>query len=53
MGKAGAGKVIHDTDGQKKFESAEHALKHGYIDEIVAPEDTRSRIIDILASVDK
>lgn len=53
MGKAGAGKVIHDTDGQKKFESAEHALKHGYIDEIVVPEDTRSRIIDILASVDK
>lgn len=51
MGKTGAGKILHDTDSEPKDSSVSHALKEGYIDEIISPEDTRNRIIQILDSI--
>ena len=53
MGKGGAGKVLHEAGSARNDGCTAHALEHGYIDEIIKPEETRTRLMDILVSYEK
>ena len=53
MGKGGAGKVLHEAPDNRNDGTAAYAAEHGYIDEIIRPEDTRNKISEILAATDK
>ena len=50
MGKAGAGKVLRKTDSGEESAGLSQALVYGYIDEVIRPDDTRDRIMEILQS---
>ena len=51
MGKTGAGKILNELDSADKGSSVSYALKNGHIDEIINPEDTRNRIVQLLDSI--